>query len=146
MIIMKCINITPKAWLRWWDARNRIPGWVSTFFLRCFSCEKPRKNKRHPVQRWLDKPFSKSEEARYKFDGTSWWEHVVQTDIIEDAIFEPLALYYYKIATVIPAEGVVEGFFSIAGFIFDGRRYSLDAENLKAICLQYLWTHLENEK
>ena len=87
-----------------------------------------------------------SEESAYKFDGTPWWEHVVQTEITEDRIFEPLALHYYKIATVIPAEGVVEGSFSIARFIFDGRRYSLDSENLKAICLQYLWKHLENEK
>ena len=66
------------------------------------------------------------------------------TEIIEDRIFETLALYYYKIATIIPAEGIVEGFFSIAGFIFDGRRYNLDADGLKTICLQYLWRHLEH--
>ena len=66
------------------------------------------------------------------------------TKIIEDCIFEPLALYYYKIAAIILAEGVVEGFFSIAVFIFDDRRYNLDADDLKTICLQYLWRHLEH--
>ena len=103
-----------------------------------------RHRHRHPVQRWFDRSFSKKEEAVYKWDSTPWWEHVVTTEILEDRIFEPLALHYYKIATIIPAEGVVEGFFSIAGFIFDGRRYRLDAESLQTICLQYLWRHLEN--
>ena len=94
-----------------------------------------RDRHRRRKKRWLDKTFSKTEETSFKFDSTSCWEYIVTTEVIEDRIYEPLALYYYKIATVIPAEVVVEGFFSIVSFIFDGRHYSLDSENLKSICL-----------
>ena len=62
-----------------------------------------------------------------------------------DLIFLPLAELYYKLAPIIPAEGVVEGFFSIAGFLFDSRQYNLTAENVKSVSLQYLWQKLDKE-
>ena len=61
----------------------------------------------------------------------------MKTEDPGDLIFLPLAELYYKLAHIIPAEGVVEGFFSIAAFIFDSRRYNLSADNLKSVCLQY---------
>ena len=40
-------------------------------------------------------------------------------------------------------EGIIEQFFSLAGFIYDGRRYNLNDENITAIYLQHLWEHLD---
>lgn len=58
-------------------------------------------------------------------------------------IFKPLALAYYRIALILPAEGSVEGFFSIGGFLYDSRRCSLSPENMKVVCLTYLRKSLE---
>ena len=66
----------------------------------------------------------------WKYDSKPWWEHVVQTDVPEDKIFLPLAQMHYKLAPIIPAEGVVErfslslDFYTVRGVIVYQRRTS----------------------
>ena len=98
------------------------------------------------MRRWIVRSFSKKEEVAWKYDSTQWWEHVVQTKVPDDLIFLPLAKMYNQLAPIIPAERVVEGFFSIAGFLFDARRYNLSTDSLKTVCLQYLWKKVEKNE
>ena len=93
--------------------------------------------------RWLNKTHSREEEERCKYDNTPFWELVMTSKDIHLQIFRPLSMLYYQIAPIQPAEGIVEGFFSIAGFLFDARRHNLTNESLKTVCLTYLWKELE---
>jgi hypothetical protein len=78
------------------------------------SSEAPRNDKKHPVSRWVAKVFSRSEQREYSLDSTKYWEYIAGSPPDEDLIFKPLAEHYYEISSVIPAEGVVEGFFRLA--------------------------------
>ena len=95
------------------------------------------------LMRWLNKVHSREEENRCKYDNTSFWELVMTSNDPHLQMFQPLAMLYYQLAPIQPAEGVVEGFFSIAGFLFDSRRHNLSNESLKTVCLTYLWKELE---
>ena len=71
---------------------------------------------------------------------TSWFP-------AEDAskLFKPLALMYYKLAGVLPSEGIVESLFSLSGFVLDGRRYNLNDDSVKSIVLLHMWQNLCDE-
>ena len=56
----------------------------------------------------------------------------------------PLSKLYYEMARIMHCEGIIEQFFSLAGFLYDGRRYNLSDKTLTAICLQHIWDHLED--
>ena len=54
-----------------------------------------------------------------------------------------MALMYYEKATILPSEALVERFYSLAGFIYDNRRYNLDDQNVTCITLKHLMHELQ---
>ena len=45
---------------------------------------------------------------------------------------------YYEFATVPPSEALIEQFYSIAGFVWDNRRYNLDSRNVSCVTMKHL--------
>ena len=45
---------------------------------------------------------------------------------------------YYTHAPIVPSEALVERFYSIAGFVWNNRRYNLNTKNVSAITMKHL--------
>ena len=50
----------------------------------------------------------------------------------------PLSLMYYEFAPVAPAEALSEQFHSIAGFVWNNRRYNMDSHNVSCVTMKHL--------
>ena len=45
---------------------------------------------------------------------------------------------YYEFAPIAPSEALAERFYSIAGFVWDNRRYNLDSRNVSCVTMKHL--------
>ena len=52
---------------------------------------------------------------------------------------------YYEKATILPSEALVERFYSLAGFVYDNRRYNLDGRNVTCVTMKHLMWKLEED-
>ena len=52
---------------------------------------------------------------------------------------------YYEKATILPSEALVERFYSLAGFVYDNRRYNLDDRNVTCVTMKHLMWKLEKD-
>ena len=52
---------------------------------------------------------------------------------------------YYEKATILPSEALVERFYSLAGFVYDNRRYNLDDRNVACVTMKHHMWKLEED-
>ena len=52
---------------------------------------------------------------------------------------------YDEFAPVAPSEALVERFYSIAGFVWDNRRYNLDSRNVSCVTMKHLLWKISEE-
>ena len=71
---------------------------------------------------------------------------IVRFKCIQPFNVRSLALLYYETAGPLPSEGVVKRFYSLSGFILEGRRYNLDDENTITISLKHLNRMVESRE
>ena len=45
---------------------------------------------------------------------------------------------YYEFAPVAPDEALIEQFYSIAGFVWNNRRYNMDSRNVSCVTIKHL--------
>ena len=45
---------------------------------------------------------------------------------------------YYEFAPVAPSEALIEQFYSIAGFVWNNRRYNMDSRNVSCVTMKHL--------
>ena len=46
---------------------------------------------------------------------------------------------YYEFAPVAPAQALIKHFYSIAGFVWNNRRYNMDSRNVSCVTMKHLW-------
>ena len=52
---------------------------------------------------------------------------------------------YYEFAPVAPSEALIERFYSIAGFVWDNRRYNLDSRSVGCVTMKHLLWKVSQE-
>ena len=52
---------------------------------------------------------------------------------------------YYEFAPVAPSKALVERFYSIAGFVWNNRRYDLDSRNVSCTTMKHLMWKVSEE-